>query len=80
MADTPTSPNTLRRARMRQPHADVPSPCVSVCHMDVATGLCQGCWRTLDEIAHWGVLDASEKLGIWQHIEQRQAQPSAPQA
>ena len=30
---------------------NVPSPCISVCRMDEATGLCQGCWRTLGEIA-----------------------------
>ena len=64
--------NTLKKARLRQPQADVPSPCVSVCQMDEATGCCKGCWRTLDEIAHWSVLDASEKLAVWHEIERRQ--------
>ena len=31
----------------------VPSPCISVCRMDAASGLCEGCLRTLDEIAAW---------------------------
>ena len=64
--------NTLKKARLRQPQADVPSPCVSVCQMDETTGWCKGCWRTLDEIAHWSVLDESEKLAVWHDIERRQ--------
>ena len=35
----------------------VPSPCISVCRMDAATGLCEGCFRTLDEIGQWGNAD-----------------------
>jgi len=31
----------------------VESPCVNVCRIDEATGRCQGCARTLDEIARW---------------------------
>jgi hypothetical protein len=29
------------------------TPCIGVCTM-AADGLCEGCARTLDEIAHWG--------------------------
>ena len=29
------------------------SPCIQVCQMDPARGLCLGCARTLDEIARW---------------------------
>jgi predicted Fe-S protein YdhL (DUF1289 family) len=28
------------------------SPCIGVCRLD-AHGLCEGCHRTADEIAHW---------------------------
>jgi uncharacterized protein len=31
----------------------VSSPCISVCTIDPASGLCVGCYRTLDEIAGW---------------------------
>ncbi len=31
----------------------VASPCISVCTMDASSGLCIGCYRTLDEIAGW---------------------------
>ena len=30
---------------------DVASPCVNVCRMDELSGLCEGCLRTIDEIA-----------------------------
>lgn len=35
----------------------VKSPCINVCRMDAATGWCEGCLRTIDEIAAWGALD-----------------------
>ena len=43
---------------------EVASPCISVCEMDYATGLCRGCLRTLDEIAAWSVLDAAAKRAV----------------
>jgi predicted Fe-S protein YdhL (DUF1289 family) len=55
------------------PPAPVPSPCISVCRMD-AQGLCEGCLRTLDEIAAWSTLDDAAKRVVWLRIEQRQAQ------
>jgi predicted Fe-S protein YdhL (DUF1289 family) len=51
--------------------AGVPSPCVSVCRMDAATGLCEGCLRTLDEIAAWGSLGDGDRRAVWRRIEQR---------
>jgi predicted Fe-S protein YdhL (DUF1289 family) len=32
----------------------VPSPCINICRMDAPSGWCEGCLRTLDEIAAWG--------------------------
>lgn len=54
------------------PSTGVPSPCISVCRMDEASGLCMGCWRTLDEIACWATLPDEAKREVWRHIEQRQ--------
>lgn len=31
----------------------VESPCISVCSMNAATGYCQGCNRTIEEIQGW---------------------------
>ena len=49
----------------------VVSPCVSICTMDEATGWCQGCLRTLDEIALWSVLDDDDKRAVWVELGQR---------
>jgi len=49
----------------------VPSPCISVCRMDAVTGWCEGCFRTLDEIAGWGMQDDSVRRAVWLRIEQR---------
>lgn len=49
----------------------VPSPCINVCRMDAASGLCEGCLRTLDEIAAWGTMDDDGKRMVCQRLEQR---------
>ena len=51
----------------------VASPCTSVCTMDEATGLCIGCFRTLDEIAMWGVLPDDDKRAVWSALALRRA-------
>jgi hypothetical protein len=51
---------------------------MSVCQMDEATGLCQGCLRTLDEIARWGNADEVFKRQVWAAIEARVAQHLGP--
>ncbi|HSV54086.1 MAG TPA: DUF1289 domain-containing protein [Burkholderiaceae bacterium] len=59
-------------------HKNVPSPCISICRMDAATGLCEGCFRTLDEIRVWGMLADERKRAVWRLIEQRIAPVSPP--
>jgi uncharacterized protein len=49
------------------------SPCISVCRMDAASGLCEGCLRTIDEIAVWSRLDPVSRDGIWQRLDERRA-------
>jgi uncharacterized protein len=52
----------------------VASPCINVCRMNEATGLCEGCLRTIDEIAAWQTLDDSARRAVWDAIETRHAQ------
>jgi uncharacterized protein len=60
---------------------NVPSPCISICRMDASTGLCEGCFRTLDEIRVWGMLPDERRREVWALIEQRIApQLPAPDA
>jgi hypothetical protein len=49
----------------------VPSPCISVCRMDPATQWCEGCFRTLDEIAAWARMQDEGKREVWRLIGQR---------
>jgi len=58
----------------------VASPCNSVCRMDARTGLCEGCWRTLDEIAGWSVMDDDEKRAVWNALAERQAAPASKES
>lgn len=60
-----------RAARVRAALDPVPSPCSSVCRMNEASGLCEGCWRTIDEIGQWSSADDPAKRAIWARIEQR---------
>ncbi|WP_428422086.1 DUF1289 domain-containing protein [Methylibium sp.] len=53
------------------PTAAVPSPCISVCRMHAASGWCEGCLRTLDEIAAWSGLDNARKRAVWKLLPQR---------
>jgi predicted Fe-S protein YdhL (DUF1289 family) len=57
---------------MKHPSAAaVPSPCISLCTMDATTGWCQGCLRTLDEIANWGGLDDGGKRSVLRRLGAR---------
>ena len=49
----------------------VRSPCISVCTIDPHSGLCEGCQRTLDEIATWGGMSDGERLDTWARIVTR---------
>lgn len=49
----------------------VPSPCNSVCRMDARTGWCEGCARTLDEIAGWSTMGDDEKIIVWDELAAR---------
>lgn len=47
------------------------SPCVSICRVDPVSGWCEGCRRTLGEIADWPMLSAHEKREIIAQLDSR---------
>jgi predicted Fe-S protein YdhL (DUF1289 family) len=53
--------------------ANLPSPCISLCQMNQQSGLCLGCFRTIDEICAWSALGDGGKREVWRLIEQRSA-------
>lgn len=50
----------------------VPSPCINVCKMTPGTGLCEGCFRTIEEIRNWRNASNEYKRAVWMEIEKRQ--------
>ena len=54
--------------------ARAPSPCINVCRMDEASGWCEGCLRTINEIGNWSIYDDAEKRAVWDAIDDRHAQ------
>jgi uncharacterized protein len=54
--------------------APVPSPCINVCRMDKATGWCEGCLRTIDEIRGWSAYDDATKRVVWDRLDGRHEQ------
>jgi len=55
----------------------VKSPCIDVCRMDAKSGLCEGCLRTVDEIAGWAATTDDAKRFILAAIAQRRARLDA---
>ena len=51
----------------------VASPCINVCRIDDATGLCVGCLRTLHEIAAWSTLSDDARRDVWARLALRAA-------
>ena len=61
----------LARLAQLPPGAPVPSPCNNVCRIDAATGWCEGCLRTIEEIAAWGGLDDAGRRHVWLRLGPR---------
>ena len=53
--------------------AIVPSPCSDVCRIDAGSGWCEGCFRTIDEIAAWGALGNRARRDVWKLLPARRA-------
>jgi uncharacterized protein len=60
---------TLRLAPAAE--SRVPSPCTNVCRIDPASGWCEGCLRTIEEIAAWGSLGDDAKRVVWELLPLR---------
>jgi predicted Fe-S protein YdhL (DUF1289 family) len=63
-----------------QPPRPVATPCVKVCIVDGASGLCLGCWRTLSEIGGWSGLSDEQRAAIMAELPAREASGSRQQA
>ncbi|WP_417494691.1 DUF1289 domain-containing protein [Maricaulis sp.] len=51
----------------------IKTPCVKVCFVDPAAGLCVGCFRTMDELGLWTKYSDAEREAILAALPQREA-------
>ena len=49
----------------------ISSPCIKLCAIDPASGLCTGCGRTMAEIGRWGALSEAQRLAIMATLKER---------
>ncbi|MDX1575720.1 MAG: DUF1289 domain-containing protein [Kiloniellales bacterium] len=83
MSDMEDRENSRRERARRRPRRrreldnSVPSPCITVCQVDDATGCCIGCYRSIDEIREWPILSADEKRAVLARIAERKAAAGA---
>ncbi len=54
------------------------SPCIAVCRIDVGIGYCEGCYRTIEEIAGWSSLSDDGKRDVWRELRERRARLAPP--
>ena len=59
--------------------AEIASPCVKICVIHPAAGLCVGCNRTADEIEGWTAMTDAERAAIMAALPARASLLTAPQ-
>lgn len=54
------------------------SPCIRLCRIDRASGLCEGCGRTGAEIGGWLAMTEAERRAVMAALPQRMARIGLP--
>ena len=55
----------------QNPTRSVESPCIRLCAIDQASGLCEGCGRTLDEVVSWLRLTPEARRAVMELLPAR---------
>tara|TARA_R110000868_G_scaffold108842_3_gene296797 strand:- start:24591 stop:24830 length:240 start_codon:yes stop_codon:yes gene_type:complete len=50
----------------------IKTPCVKVCFVDPAEGICVGCFRTMDELGRWTKYSDAEREAILAALPERE--------
>jgi uncharacterized protein len=61
-----------RAERLKLLYSGPPSPCISVCQIDDATGWCLGCKRSIDEIRDWMIMTPDERQHVLDALSTRE--------
>lgn len=69
--------NNLKSRITRLTDHLIESPCIAVCIMHTETGLCKGCYRTIDEISLWPEMNGDEKRATIAAAAERKAKAKA---
>jgi predicted Fe-S protein YdhL (DUF1289 family) len=51
----------------------ISTPCIKLCVVDPVSKICEGCGRTLAEIAQWSRLNEAERRAIMAQLPKRLA-------
>jgi predicted Fe-S protein YdhL (DUF1289 family) len=62
----------LQYMNMTTPSSTVPSPCVRNCCLDDDL-ICLGCFRSLDEIKEWSMVEDDRRNAILQNASERKS-------
>jgi predicted Fe-S protein YdhL (DUF1289 family) len=58
---------------MAAPSPTIATPCVLVCTLDDESGLCLGCFRSLEEIAGWRRFSDARRAALMAALPQRRS-------
>ncbi len=50
---------------------NIETPCIGVCTMDDNSGLCLGCYRSLEEIQNWWDMSDEQRAQVLAQLDQR---------
>jgi len=59
---------------MAEPVQAVRSPCINVCRIDALTGWCEGCKRSLAEIAAWSTMGDERQRALLRQLPARRVE------
>jgi len=68
-----TTPPRAAPPKAAPPKAAPLSPCIRVCSVSGRTNWCDGCYRTLKEIATWGRMTPDERATVMADLDRRKA-------
>jgi predicted Fe-S protein YdhL (DUF1289 family) len=60
------------------PFTRPPSPCIGICNIEPLSGWCQGCRRSLTEIANWSAATAEQQWRIVAELPTRRFPSELP--